>query len=136
VCNIYIGSSFLYSSTCSFLSLFCTYILTFICLFFFSLFFLCEWACVHFFFLYFHYCLFSSFSYDSELFFFSEKKTFCCSSFFFSCNFIYMCNFFYLFEPAREKQTYLCSIRQIYIYMCDGCIFGIKPTHCECWFQL
>jgi hypothetical protein len=37
-------------------------------------------------------------------------------------------------QPEKKKRIYVELDR--YTYMCDGCIFGIKPTHCECWFQL
>jgi hypothetical protein len=67
--------------------------------------------------------LFGSFSHDCELFF-SQKKTFCCSFFFFFfshslflCK-VYLCvTFLSVRASPRKNKTYLCSIRQIYLYV-------------------
>jgi len=109
------------------------HILAFICLFFFLYF--CGRVCSFFFFFTFIIvCL--ALSHMIANYTFLKKKHFVVLFFSTCANFIYMCNFFYLFEPAREKKKRIYVVLDRYTYVCDGCIFGIKPTHCECWFQL
>ena len=96
VCNIYIGSNFLHSST-SFV-----HILAFTCLFFF-LYFSCVCVCSSFSSFFFHYCLFGSNSHDCELFFLTKKHHFVVVLLFVQT--LPMCHFFYLFEPARKEKS-------------------------------
>ncbi len=135
MCNIYIGSSFLYSSTCSFLSLFCTYILTFICLFFF-LYFSCVSGRVFIFFFFIFIIVCLALSHMIANYFFSQKKKHFVVLLFSSRATLSICVTFSICSNQPEKNKHIYVVLDRYIYMCDGCIFGIKPTHCECWFQL
>jgi hypothetical protein len=124
MCNIYIylGSSFLHSSTSSF----CTYIGIHM-----SHFSLCEWACVHFFssllFLFFFFFTFIivclALSHMIANYSFLKKKHFVVLFFFFFSHSLFLCKvylcvtFLSVRASPRKNKTYLCSIRQIYLYV-------------------